>query len=279
MRAHGDQLHKQGNIIKGEKTFQSLLVLSTIIQRLSKRSKKNSNWIPYRDSKLTRYMQKALEGTSKISILATISQSVQCYDESINTINFATRAKRIVQVVPRNKAPPLIDPAIKQAYEAKIMELEKRIRMMESCRSEEIPQMETVGSEAILDLPEYIEKDNKEAEELKSRVEFLDKELMRVNQEKEELQKELERIKKRPTLDLTPEMEEKLKEQVIEEVVEESENLCDENLELEELAEEKHTKDVDYYKGHITVYSYKQPLKGTEQREEDTRDSESVSFV
>jgi hypothetical protein len=35
-----------------------------VIQRLSERRK--GVWIPYRDSKLTRYMQTALEGNAKI---------------------------------------------------------------------------------------------------------------------------------------------------------------------------------------------------------------------
>eukprot|EP00826_Nyctotherus_ovalis_P016103 TRINITY_DN1463_c0_g2_i2.p2 TRINITY_DN1463_c0_g2~~TRINITY_DN1463_c0_g2_i2.p2 ORF type:complete len:196 (+),score=44.88 TRINITY_DN1463_c0_g2_i2:1202-1789(+) len=76
-------------------------------------------------------MQKALEGSSRIIILAMISQSVQYYDESMNTISFATRAKSIVQIVHRNKANPLIDPATKQAYESKILALERRILKLE----------------------------------------------------------------------------------------------------------------------------------------------------
>ena len=76
-------------------------------------------------------MQKALEGGSKIVILATISQSPQCYDESVNTIKFAIRAKDIVQVVPQNKATECIDPIVKQAYENKILQLQRKIQLME----------------------------------------------------------------------------------------------------------------------------------------------------
>ena len=76
-------------------------------------------------------MQKALEGSAKIVILATISQSSQCYDESLNTITFASKAKNIVQIVHRNKTDPGIDPLIKQAYEAKILALERKIWLLE----------------------------------------------------------------------------------------------------------------------------------------------------
>lgn len=64
-------------------------------------------------------------------MLAMISQSAQYYDESMNTISFATRAKRIVQIVHRNKANLLIDPATKQAYESRILELERKILKLE----------------------------------------------------------------------------------------------------------------------------------------------------
>jgi len=84
-------------------------------------------------------MQKALEGASKIVILATISQSAQCYDESVNTISFATRAKNIVQVVPQNKGCESIDPAIKEAYESKIRQLERKIQMMERASQKNLP--------------------------------------------------------------------------------------------------------------------------------------------
>ena len=62
---------------------QSLLTLSTIIQRLSERdSNKNSNHhLPYRDSKLTRVLQPSLSGNAYIAFICTISAGVKCYEE------------------------------------------------------------------------------------------------------------------------------------------------------------------------------------------------------
>jgi hypothetical protein len=52
--------------------------------------------IPYRDSKLTRILQTSLSGQAKVVVICTISPSVLAVDESINTLKFATRVKKIV---------------------------------------------------------------------------------------------------------------------------------------------------------------------------------------
>lgn len=55
--------------------------------------------IPYRDSKLTRILQPSLGGSGRTAIICTISmQQVHC-EESHNTLEFATRAKRVVNTV------------------------------------------------------------------------------------------------------------------------------------------------------------------------------------
>jgi hypothetical protein len=47
------------------------------------------------DSKLTRFLQPALEGNALIAVICSISASVNCLDETHNTLKFASRAKRI----------------------------------------------------------------------------------------------------------------------------------------------------------------------------------------
>ena len=91
---------------EGKHINQSLLTLSTIIQRLSEDcTKKNplmspcgtgssrKQHLPYRDSKLTRLLESALDGNAQIAIICTISPTVKCADESLNTLKFAARAK------------------------------------------------------------------------------------------------------------------------------------------------------------------------------------------
>ena len=52
--------------------------------------------LPYRDSKLTRLLQGALGGGARTICVSTISPASGCIDETIATLRFATRAKRVV---------------------------------------------------------------------------------------------------------------------------------------------------------------------------------------
>ena len=47
--------------------------------------------VPYRDSKLTRILQNSLGGNSWTTLLATMNPSQAYYDESVNTLLFASR--------------------------------------------------------------------------------------------------------------------------------------------------------------------------------------------
>lgn len=70
---------------------QSLLTLGRVITALVERRPH----IPYRESKLTRLLQDSLGGKTKTSIIATISPSSLDLDDTLSTLDYATRAKRI----------------------------------------------------------------------------------------------------------------------------------------------------------------------------------------
>ncbi len=72
---------------------QSLLTLSTIIQRLSEDKPGRKQHMPYRDSKLTRLLQPSLDGSAQIAIICTVSPALRCSEETHNTLKFAGRAK------------------------------------------------------------------------------------------------------------------------------------------------------------------------------------------
>ncbi|CAO1631542.1 unnamed protein product [Parajaminaea phylloscopi] len=84
---------------EGANINKSLLTLGKVIYALSERdtsSNASANLhIPYRDSKLTRILQNSLSGNSKIAVVATLNQSVTSLDESLSTINFAKRIKKV----------------------------------------------------------------------------------------------------------------------------------------------------------------------------------------
>eukprot|EP01006_Ploeotia_vitrea_P045200 TRINITY_DN66919_c7_g2_i2.p1 TRINITY_DN66919_c7_g2~~TRINITY_DN66919_c7_g2_i2.p1 ORF type:complete len:683 (+),score=401.25 TRINITY_DN66919_c7_g2_i2:24-2072(+) len=71
---------------------KSLLTLGHVIWKLSEG---NTAHIPYRDSKLTRILQSSLSGRAKIAVVCNISPSTGNLDETISTLKFANRAKRV----------------------------------------------------------------------------------------------------------------------------------------------------------------------------------------
>lgn len=80
---------------------KSLLTLGTVIARLTTAG--NTDHIPFRDSKLTRLLQPALTGSALVSILATVSFARECTAETMSTLKFAARAKRIVSHAVRSQ--------------------------------------------------------------------------------------------------------------------------------------------------------------------------------
>lgn len=51
--------------------------------------------VPYRDSNLTRILQNALGGNSKTIMICAISPSNMNFEESLSTLRYADRAKKI----------------------------------------------------------------------------------------------------------------------------------------------------------------------------------------
>lgn len=72
---------------------QSLLTLGRVITALT--GSRNSNYVPYRDSKLTRLLQDSLGGRAKTTLIATVSPGQNAVDETLSTLQYALRAKSI----------------------------------------------------------------------------------------------------------------------------------------------------------------------------------------
>ncbi|XP_072280970.1 kinesin-like protein KIF11 [Pyxicephalus adspersus] len=71
---------------------QSLLTLGRVITSLVERAPH----IPYRESKLTRILQDSLGGRTKTSIIATVSPASINLEETVSTLEYANRAKNIL---------------------------------------------------------------------------------------------------------------------------------------------------------------------------------------
>ena len=77
--------------IEAIKINLSLSVLGNVISSLTGTSKH----IPYRESKLTMLLCDSLGGNTKTVMIANIGPADYNYDESLNTLWYADRAKRI----------------------------------------------------------------------------------------------------------------------------------------------------------------------------------------
>ncbi|XP_051936738.1 kinesin-like protein KIF11 [Hippocampus zosterae] len=71
---------------------QSLLTLGRVITALVEKRPH----VPYRESKLTRILQDSLGGRTKTSIIATVSPSSSNLEETLSTLDYASRAKNIM---------------------------------------------------------------------------------------------------------------------------------------------------------------------------------------
>lgn len=73
---------------------KGLLSLGNVISALTEESKKNQH-VPYRDSKLTRILQDSLGGNSRTVMIACCSPAETNYEETLNTLKYANRARNI----------------------------------------------------------------------------------------------------------------------------------------------------------------------------------------
>ena len=86
---------------EGANINKSLLSLGNCINILSDKNKVGA-FVPYRDSKLTRLLKDSLGRNIQTVMLACVSPSPLSYEESINTLNYATRARKIQKKVVKN---------------------------------------------------------------------------------------------------------------------------------------------------------------------------------
>ena len=96
-------LNRGTRLIEGANINRSLLTLGNCINLLCEVNEKgNKQYIPYRDSKLTRLLKDSLGGNSRTVMIANISPSSICFDDTYNTLNYANRAKKIKSNIKRN---------------------------------------------------------------------------------------------------------------------------------------------------------------------------------
>ncbi|XP_077301440.1 kinesin-like protein KIF22-A, partial [Arctopsyche grandis] len=89
---------KTGNIgerMKESKNINtSLFVLNKVVNAIVNKEMR----IPYRDSKLTRLLKESLSGICKCFIIATVINEVNDGGLTINTLNFASKSRKILTI-------------------------------------------------------------------------------------------------------------------------------------------------------------------------------------
>uniref|UniRef100_A0A3Q3VZ09 Kinesin motor domain-containing protein n=1 Tax=Mola mola TaxID=94237 RepID=A0A3Q3VZ09_MOLML len=232
-KAEGDRLKEGISINRG------LLCLGNVISALGDESKKNT-FVPYRDSKLTRLLQDSLGGNSHTLMIACISPADSNMEETINTLRYADRARKI-----KNKPVVNVDPRAaemtrlkKQVQELQVMLLHARGGVAPVLSGPESAENVTKLLERNRALQDENNKLSRELSEAAGQTAFMFEKIITVSQTNDKLQSKLEQLQHHAacTVDLEKVLE-TLEDQDLKENVEVMRNLQNIILELKNESE------------------------------------------
>ncbi|CAH0728238.1 unnamed protein product, partial [Brenthis ino] len=144
-KASGERLKE------GVKINQGLLALGNVISALGDGT--NRSFISYRDSKLTRLLQDSLGGNSLTLMVACVSPADYNLDETVSTLRYADRARRI-----RNK--PIIN------QDAKAAEILRLNNLVNELRLQLLGKLPTISEQNNEKLQEELDKEKVKYAEL-----------------------------------------------------------------------------------------------------------------
>jgi kinesin family protein 3/17 len=98
--AGSERVHLTGatgaRLEESKKINQSLSALGNVIAALTAAGGRGARpHVPYRDSKLTRILEDSLGGNCRTTFMAMVSPAAEAFPESLSTLKFAARAKRV----------------------------------------------------------------------------------------------------------------------------------------------------------------------------------------
>ena len=101
--------------------------LGNVIAALATRQTRGTTrkHVPYRDSKLTRLLEDSLGGNCRTTMLATISPAAESIAETLSTLKFAMRAKRVTNVPRLNE--DLDQASLLRKYERELRRLRAKL--------------------------------------------------------------------------------------------------------------------------------------------------------
>uniref|UniRef100_A0AAX7T0D4 Kinesin motor domain-containing protein n=1 Tax=Astatotilapia calliptera TaxID=8154 RepID=A0AAX7T0D4_ASTCA len=227
-KAEGDRLKEGISINRG------LLSLGNVISALGDESKKNT-FVPYRDSKLTRLLQDSLGGNSHTLMIACVSPADSNMEETINTLRYADRARKI-----KNKPVVNIDPRAAEMNRLKQQVQELQVMLLHA-RGGVAPVLS--GSESAENVTKLLERNralrdennklSRELSEAAGQTAHMFEKIIMTEQANEKMQSKLEQLRHHAacTVDLEKVMK-TLEDQELKENVEVMKNLQNIILEL-----------------------------------------------
>ncbi|XP_066435501.1 kinesin-like protein KIF13A isoform X1 [Eleutherodactylus coqui] len=131
--AAGERLKEGSNINKSLTTLG--LVISSLADQAAGKGK--NKFVPYRDSVLTWLLKDNLGGNSKTAMIATISPAADNYEETLSTLRYADRAKRIVNHAVVNEDP---NARVIRELREEVEKLREQLSQAESLKAPELKE-------------------------------------------------------------------------------------------------------------------------------------------
>eukprot|EP01012_Entosiphon_sulcatum_P009545 TRINITY_DN15406_c0_g1_i1.p1 TRINITY_DN15406_c0_g1~~TRINITY_DN15406_c0_g1_i1.p1 ORF type:complete len:906 (-),score=124.23 TRINITY_DN15406_c0_g1_i1:12-2729(-) len=127
------------NLEEAKKINLSLSTLGRVIDILADRQQAKTAVPPFRESLLTWILADSLGGNSKTIMIATVSPHPMSFDETLNTLRYASRAKCIVNNAIINE---VTDIKLMSELQTEIAGLQERLRRQEQGREHLLTQLQ-----------------------------------------------------------------------------------------------------------------------------------------
>ncbi|SJX64593.1 related to Kinesin [Sporisorium reilianum f. sp. reilianum] len=157
---------------EGAHINKSLLTLGKVIYALSEKSSSPNSagaHIPYRDSKLTRILQNSLSGHARVAVVCTINPNPAAVDESLSTLNFAKRIKKVGLNARRNE----VDGSLGGGIGAEAQALILRYQTEADALRKMVEELQRNGGRQSQQQVEVVEVDDERIRELQERLDVI----------------------------------------------------------------------------------------------------------
>ncbi|XP_067393709.1 kinesin-like protein KIF13A isoform X4 [Emydura macquarii macquarii] len=157
--AAGERLKEGSNINKSLSTLG--LVISSLADQAAGKGK--NKFVPYRDSVLTWLLKDNLGGNSQTAMIATISPAADNYEETLSTLRYADRAKRIVNHAVVNEDP---NARLIRELREEVEKLKEQLSQAEALKAPELKEKLEESEKLIKELTVTWEEKLRKTEEI-----------------------------------------------------------------------------------------------------------------